>query len=69
MTLSEEKIPLISLLKPLLWQVINNKLKEKDSDSVTLQHLKKAIVDDLSFRYNDDQISPLLQIATMLDPR
>lgn len=69
MTLSEEKIPLISLLKPLLWQVINNKLKEKETDSVTLHHLKKTIVDDLSYRYNDEQISPLLQIATMLDPR
>lgn len=69
MTLSEEKIPLISLLKPLLWQVVNNKLNEKDADSVTLQSLKKAIVDHLTYRYNDDQISLLLQIATMLDPR
>lgn len=69
MTLSEEKIPLISLLKPLLWQVINNKLNEKDTDSVTLLSLKKIIVDHLRFRYNDEQISTLLQIATMLDPR
>ncbi|KAL0281371.1 UNVERIFIED_CONTAM: hypothetical protein PYX00_002376 [Menopon gallinae] len=69
MTLSEEKIPLISLLKPLLWQVINNKLNVKDTDSVTLLSLKKIIVDHLRFRYNDEQISTLLQIATMLDPR
>lgn len=69
MTLSEEKIPLISLLKPLIWQVVNNKLNEKESDSMTLQSLKKAIIDHLTFRYSEEQISSLLQIATMLDPR
>lgn len=69
MTLSEEKIPLISLLKPLLWQVINNKLNERDGDSATLQHLKQQIVERLTFSYTDEHISSALQIATMLDPR
>lgn len=69
MTLSEEKIPLISLLKPLLWQLVSSHLKVKDSDSETARTFKESLSDMLCDRYADYNVTLLLQIATTLDPR
>lgn len=67
MTLSEEKIPLISLLKPLLWQLVSSHLKVKDSDSETARTFKESLSDMLCDRYADYNVTLLLQIATTLD--
>lgn len=69
MTLSEEKMPLISLLKPLLWQLVSSHLKVKESDSDTAKTLKESLSDMLCERYADYNVTLLLQIATTLDPR
>lgn len=69
MTLSEEKMPLISLLKPLLWQLVSSHLKVKDTDSETAKSLKESLSDMLCERYADSNVTLLLQISTTLDPR
>lgn len=69
MTLSEEKMPLISLLKPLLWQLVSSHLKIKDSDSEKAKSFKESLSDMLCDRYADYNVTLLLQIATTLDPR
>lgn len=69
MTVSEEKIPLISLLKPLLWQLVSSHLKSKDSDSSNTRNFKENLSDMLCDRYADNSVTLLLQIATTLDPR
>ncbi|XP_034938435.1 zinc finger BED domain-containing protein 1-like [Chelonus insularis] len=69
MTLSEEKIPIISLLKPLLWQLVSSHLKPKDSDSELARSFKESLSDMLVERYADHSVTLLLQIATSLDPR
>ncbi|XP_015600521.1 zinc finger BED domain-containing protein 1 [Cephus cinctus] len=69
MTLSEEKMPLISLLKPLLWQLVSSHLRCKDSDSSIARAFKESLSDMLCDRYADANVSLLLQIATTLDPR
>ncbi|XP_015516469.1 E3 SUMO-protein ligase ZBED1 isoform X1 [Neodiprion pinetum] len=69
MTLSEEKMPLISLLKPLLWQLVSSHLKVKDSDSETARSFKESLSDMLCDRYADPSVTLLLQTATTLDPR
>ncbi|XP_049804110.1 E3 SUMO-protein ligase ZBED1 isoform X1 [Schistocerca nitens] len=69
MTLSEEKIPLISLLKPLLWQLNSSHLKVKDTDTEFAQSFKATLSESLSARYSDPAVDVLLQTATTLDPR
>lgn len=69
MTLSEEKMPLISLLKPLLWQLVSAHLKVKDSDNENAKSFKESLSDMLFERYADHNVTLLLQIATTLDPR
>ncbi|KAG8226737.1 hypothetical protein J437_LFUL004388 [Ladona fulva] len=69
MTLSEEKTPLISLLKPLLWQLVSTHLKTKETDSPVACELKEALSESLCNRYSDRRVSRLLQTATTLDPR
>lgn len=69
MTVGEEKIPLISLLKPLLWQLVSSHLKAKETDSSTTRNFKENLSDMLCERYADSNVTLLLQIATTLDPR
>ncbi|XP_014602964.1 PREDICTED: zinc finger BED domain-containing protein 1-like [Polistes canadensis] len=69
MTLSEEKMPLISLLRPLLWQLVSSHLKVKESDSDIARSFKESLSDMLCERYADYNVTLLLQIATSLDPR
>ncbi|XP_063988233.1 E3 SUMO-protein ligase ZBED1-like [Diachasmimorpha longicaudata] len=69
MTLSEEKMPLISLLKPLLWQLVSSHLKPKPSDSEIAKSFKDSLSEMLLERYADPGVTLLLQIATSLDPR
>ncbi|XP_066599630.1 E3 SUMO-protein ligase ZBED1-like isoform X2 [Prorops nasuta] len=69
MTLSEEKMPLISLLKPLLWQLVSSHLKVKETDTETAKSFKESLADMLCDRYAEGNVTLLLQIATTLDPR
>ncbi|XP_054290124.1 E3 SUMO-protein ligase ZBED1-like isoform X2 [Macrosteles quadrilineatus] len=69
MTLSEEKAPLVSLIKPLLSQLLNSHLKEKADDSMNAQVFKGALKTFLSEKYQEPAVDQLLQIATTMDPR
>lgn len=69
MTLSEERMPLISLLKPLLWRLVSCHLKFKDSDSAIARDLKQSLSQMLSEQYSDPNVKLVLQISTTLDPR
>lgn len=69
LTLSEEKMPLVSLLKPLLWQLVSSHLKVLDTDSPNARTFKKSLSGQLYERYTESKVNILLQIATALDPR
>ncbi|KAK0182108.1 hypothetical protein PV327_000277 [Microctonus hyperodae] len=69
LTLSEEKMPIISLLKPLLWQLVSSHMKPKDTESDLARSLKESLSEMLIDRYADSNVALLLQIATTLDPR
>lgn len=68
-TLSEEKIPLISLLKPLINQLTSYHLKVKPSDSSLAASLKNTFANELHWKYNNIDVQTFLHIATLLDPR
>ncbi|XP_050422961.1 E3 SUMO-protein ligase ZBED1 [Adelges cooleyi] len=68
-TLSEEKIPLISLLKPLINQLTSYHLKVKPEDSPLAASLKNTFANELHWKYSDITIQTFLHISTLLDPR
>lgn len=49
-TLSEEKIPLISLLKPLINQLTSNHLKVNPGDSTLAANLKTTFANELLWK-------------------
>ncbi|EZA56192.1 Zinc finger BED domain-containing protein, partial [Ooceraea biroi] len=69
MTLNEERIPQVSLLKPLLGQLVSSHLTVQESDSETAKSFKESLSDMLRERYADGNVTLLLQMATTLDPR
>ncbi|XP_075215667.1 E3 SUMO-protein ligase ZBED1-like isoform X2 [Lycorma delicatula] len=70
MTLAEEKSPLISLLKPLMWQLISVHLKVRDdSDSDLSKQMKIMLTKLLTEKYSDESVDTILKTATTLDPR
>ncbi|XP_050542779.1 E3 SUMO-protein ligase ZBED1 isoform X2 [Daktulosphaira vitifoliae] len=68
-TLSEEKIPLISLLKPLINQLTSHHLKVKPEDSPLAANLKNTFANELHWKYNDITVQTFLHVSTLLDPR
>nr|CAD7575847.1 unnamed protein product [Timema californicum] len=69
MTLGDEKMPLISLVRPLLWQLTSSHLKIKDTDSDAARLFKECISANLSEKYSEPAVSALFEVATTLDPR
>jgi len=68
-TLLEEKNSLISLLKPLIWQLNSAKFDIYAGDSAMMQELKVTIKNVLNEAYAEVNADNLTQIATTLDPR
>ena len=68
-TLSEEKIPLMSLLKPLLWRLVSSHLNVNEDDSNIARTLKESLSQMLYEKYADSKVNLILQLATTLDPR
>ena len=64
-----EKYPTISIIAPLLHKFINITLKEEESDSPITKEVKEAIREDLTTRYQSDEIQIMLNMAMFLDPR
>ncbi|XP_075217394.1 E3 SUMO-protein ligase ZBED1-like [Lycorma delicatula] len=69
MTLAEEKAPLVSLLKPLMWQLISVHLKVRENDSTLGKELKVILSKMLKERYSEKSVDMVLKAATTLDPR
>jgi hypothetical protein len=47
-TLSEEKSPLMSILKPIMWQLLNVHLDKHDNDSPYMTGFKDSLTEVLS---------------------
>lgn len=67
--LCEESVPTLSMIMPLQHRLLNYIMKEKDDDPPLIKQVKKAVVEDLSTRYQDICTRKALTVATLLDPR
>ncbi|KAL1122066.1 hypothetical protein AAG570_003472 [Ranatra chinensis] len=68
-TLNEEKCPLVSILKPIMWQLLHVHLEKHDTDSEYMLMFKSELTQILSEKYKDPKVNEILEIATVLDPR
>ena len=57
------------MIMPLQHRLLNYIMKEKDDDPPLIKQVKKAVVEDLSTRYQDICTRKALTLATLLDPR
>ncbi|XP_045202544.1 uncharacterized protein LOC123556020 [Mercenaria mercenaria] len=67
--LCKESVPTVSLIIPLQYQLVTNILQEKDNDTELIKAVKKAIVEDLSARYQNQDTRKELVLSLLLDPR
>ena len=58
----------MSLVKPLLYKLLEKTLKVHDSDASTAREVKKAIRNDLQERYQSAAVQRIMNVATFLDP-
>ena len=68
-TLSGEKYVTVSAVIPMIELLKSKILKVDPADSQLTWSLKNLIKDDLSRRYVDDEVTSLLDITSVLDPR
>ena len=66
--LCEEKVPTVSLILPLQYQ-LTSFMAEKDGDTHLIKRVKKAVLTDLSGRYSDSDVKCKLTLASLIDPR
>ena len=64
-----EKWVTLSVVRPLLYKLINKHLVDTLSDSCLKKTMKRAILNDLETRYTDLFAAELLDKACFLDPR
>ena len=67
--ISGEKYPTLGIVYPLLQKLLSHILAEPVDDKPLTRQIKKAIRNDLSSRYQDDDIKAKLHVAMNLDPR
>ena len=67
--LSGEKYVTVSAVIPMIKLLKSKNLKVDPADSQLTRSLKNLIKDDLSRRYVDDEVTSLLDITSVLDPR
>lgn len=67
--LSSSSYPTLGIVKPLIFQLLNQTLNEKEVDSPKTRDIKNAMAADLKSRYTETNISEMLNIAAFLDPR
>ena len=65
--LCEEKVPTVSIIVPLQFQLVNNAMQGVADDTPFITKVKAAVGNDLCNRYHVMQ--PELLTATLLDPR
>lgn len=66
--LSGEKYPMISVLGPLLAEILA-KVEFTEDDTPTLREVKKVLATDMHIRYQDRRVTEALHISSFLDPR
>ena len=57
----------LSTPKPLLYKLIARTLKENESDTAVVTEVKEKIKNDFQERYQDEDVTRLLNIATFSD--
>ena len=67
--MSAVKYTTVSMVKPLLYKLVEKTLRADDSDASTAREVKKAIRNDLQERYQSAAVQRIMNIATYLDPR
>ena len=65
---SGEKYPTLGIVRPLPHKLLSHTLAEAENDKRLTKRIKKAIMDDLTSRYQDDVVKKKLSIAMYLDP-
>ena len=67
--LAAEKCVTVSAVKPLLSHLAEEVLVAENDDTDLTKEMKKRIKDDLEARYDDPELSFLLELSSFLDPR
>jgi len=68
--LCSSTFPSISILEPIINNIQNNILKEKENEVIEIQAIKFSILTDFNKRIGEyKDIQPLLRLAALLDPR
>ena len=67
--LSASRYPTVSILGPVLHEILTTLEKRDSSTSSAICQVKTVIASDLKTRYQDDEVRMLLNKASLLDPR
>ncbi|XP_053546834.1 E3 SUMO-protein ligase ZBED1-like [Bombina bombina] len=68
-TFTKDQFAGLSLVKPVITSLLYKHLAPNEWDSQFSKIIKKAIHDDLSFKYSDNEVNQVLNLACALDPR
>ncbi|MEE6482546.1 hypothetical protein FKM82_013277 [Ascaphus truei] len=68
-TFTKDQFAGLSLVKPVITSLLYKHLAPNDWDSEFSKIVKKAIHEDLSFKYSDCEVNQVLNLACALDPR
>ncbi|XP_030053877.1 zinc finger BED domain-containing protein 1 [Microcaecilia unicolor] len=68
-TFTKDHFAGLSLVKPVITSLLYKHLAPNEWDSEFSRNIKKAVHEDLSFRYSDSEVDQVLNLACALDPR
>ncbi|KAM4652186.1 E3 SUMO-protein ligase ZBED1-like [Discoglossus pictus] len=68
-TFTKDQFSGLSLVKPVITSLLYKHLAPNEWDSEFSKIIKKAIHEDLSFKYSDSEVNQVLNLACALDPR
>ncbi|KAG8433887.1 hypothetical protein GDO86_012308 [Hymenochirus boettgeri] len=68
-TFTKDHFAGLSLVKPVITSLLYKHLAPNEWDSDFSKIIKKAIHEDLSFKYSDGEVNQVLNLACALDPR
>ncbi|XP_075695092.1 E3 SUMO-protein ligase ZBED1-like [Rhinoderma darwinii] len=68
-TFTKDQFAGLSLVKPVITSLLYKHLAPNELDSEFSKNIKKAIHEELSFKYSDSDVNQVLNLACALDPR
>ncbi|XP_053307988.1 E3 SUMO-protein ligase ZBED1-like [Spea bombifrons] len=68
-TFTKDQFAGLSLVKPVITSLLYKHLAPNEWDSEFSKNIKKAIHEDLSFKFSDCEVNQVLNLACALDPR